>query len=123
MEGPLHNDSQSLSSCIPLKVCPSLSDKVVQLVGDAEALPFPPALDFVTARVGELDPIWNYLHVRVERTLPSAELVNIRRFGERGLWESFKCEKELTARRNGGSANSQLLFHGTENPQNITGTG
>eukprot|EP01043_Picozoa_sp_COSAG02_P082260 COSAG02_NODE_20525_length_827_cov_1.126374_1_plen_217_part_10 len=88
-----------------------------------QVLPFPAALDFATMRESHGSPLWDYLHKRVALSLPGSEILELRRFGCRNLWERFQMRKFLIARENNGNANTQLMFHGTADPTKITGTG
>ena len=84
---------------------------------------FPRESDFSTQIVKSGSAVFQYLADRVQQSLPGATIVNVRRFGERGLWDRFCATKASIQRRHGDSAISQLLFHATERPDYITGTG
>ena len=90
---------------------------------DVPVLPFPAELDFATMKETRGGSIWGFLHGRVGLSLPGAEIVELRRFGCRSLWDRFRLQKAVVTRENGEDANTQLMFHATSDPSKITGTG
>lgn len=88
---------------------------------DIPALPFPEPLDFATSQIHRDSELWERIDRRIQESLPGAMIEDMRRFADRSLWKMFTQKRELMDRSK--HANTQLLFHGTSQPKNITGTG
>ena len=56
---------------------------------------------------------WTNIVGMMHKTLPTAQVRQIRRVQNRQLWEKYALEKDHMTRRNSGVVNEKLLFHGT----------
>lgn len=86
--------------------------------------PLPARFDFISDPIDLDTTAADRLLARVRESLPGAELKSLRRFANRSLWERFVFQRDrVIAAQNDGNPNVKLLFHGTEDPSLILGSG
>lgn len=66
---------------------------------------------------------WNKIYGLMKQTIPTVNMVHLKRIQNRKLWDKYALERKHMSERNGGDAqvNEKLLFHGTRgtDPQTI----
>ena len=58
---------------------------------------------------------WSKVSQQFQTTLPSAMIVKIERVQNKWLWEKYFQHAERMKKKNGGTINEKMLFHGTRN--------
>eukprot|EP00927_Polykrikos_kofoidii_P063545 TRINITY_DN58385_c0_g1_i1.p1 TRINITY_DN58385_c0_g1~~TRINITY_DN58385_c0_g1_i1.p1 ORF type:complete len:424 (-),score=30.34 TRINITY_DN58385_c0_g1_i1:62-1333(-) len=92
-------------------------------VFDLRLEPLPSTYEFVSDGIHLESHATRKLQQLIERSLPGARIVSLRRFANRSLWEAYQVSRRRVEADNAGDANAQLLFHGTRDPSAILGTG